>query len=421
MHKTFEDIIPPSRRRSANSTLQETRDTYQKPNNKHPTYTGRFPYTPAVIALGIIIIFGIIIFLFSGASAQIDPMTATANLSANFTASASTTTPLPFAVISVKKIATQSVSGDGTYTVHQASHGKITIYNTQSKRQRLVAKTRFESSDGLVFRIRNAIVVPASHGIVPGSVTATVYADTAGSQYNITSSSFTVPGLAGTRLASKVYAKSFVAMSGGFSGVRAKVSSSKEASTHALLRSALAKDLANAIKAQVPANYVLISGAATTTYTNLPSVPVKSGNSAYIRTQGVTTAVVFPKSAFAKLIATNIIGTYHNQPVTLTSTKNLTLIPTKGILNLQTVSGDKVFNFALSGSTTVVWTVNKNRIEVAISGKTRNSAYALLKDFPEVKQAHLTLKPFWRSTFPSDPSKITVIVNPVQTDTNTNI
>ncbi len=416
MHKTFEDIIPPSRRRSVSSQLQETSDTYKNINNKR-----RFPYTPAVIAIGIIVIFSIVIFLFSGASAQIDPMTATANLSGNFTASASTTTPLPFAVISVKKIATQSVSGNGTYTVHQASHGKITIYNTQSRRQKLVAKTRFESSNGLVFRIRDAVVVPTSHGIVPGSITTTVYADTAGSQYNIAPSSFTIPGLAKTKLANKVYAKSFVAMSGGFSGLRAKVSSSREASIHALLRNALAKDLANAIKAQVPTDYVLISGAATTTYTNLPSVPAKSGSSASIRTQGVTTAVVFPKSAFAKLIATSVIGTYHNQTVTLTSTKNLTLIPAKGILNLQTVSGEKVFDFALSGSTTVVWFVNKSRIADAIAGKTRDSAKALLKDFPEVRQAHLTLKPFWKSTFPSDPSKITVIVNPVQTDDNTNI
>ncbi|VAW32222.1 hypothetical protein MNBD_CPR01-430 [hydrothermal vent metagenome] len=417
MRKTFEDIIPPSRRRN---TVQPGAHE-SSPKTALPTHRRKFSYTPAIVSFVIIIIVVMILYAFSGASVEIEPMTATANLSGDFTAMASTTTPLPFGIISVQKIVKQTVKGNGTEAVHQAAHGTITIYNTRPVPQKLVTKTRFETKNGLIFRIRDAIVVPKAHGIIPGSVKAVVYADTSGSQYNISPSSFTLPGLSGTSLARKVYARSTSAMTGGFSGTRAKISPDIEASVHLTLQSVLAKNMAVSIQAQVPEGYVLIEGAATTTYKDLPTLPSKNGSGAEVREQGTTFAVVFPKSAFARLIATNIIGSYSGQPVTLTSTKSLTLIPTKGIPNSRNAVGGTVFNFALSGNTTVVWTVNKNRISTAIAGKSREEAKTILKGFPEVKQAHLKLHPVWSSYFPSDPKAITVVINNTKTSRDTGI
>ncbi len=416
MRKTLEDIIPPSRRRTSSTRQQDVSDNDLRFNseNKHSSKR-RFSYTPAVVAGVVIVIAGIALFMFSNTRIQIDPMTATANLSGTFTASASTTTPLPFAVISVKKVATKTVSGNSTKTVHKASSGTITVYNTRSVRQKLVAKTRFESPNGLVFRIRDAITVPSAHGIIPGSVTTRVYADEAGSRYNISPTSFTLPGLSGTSLASKVYAKSGSAMSGGFSGTEAQVSPDTEASARGALHTALAKDMANAIQAQVPKGYILLKGASATIYKNLLNIQASTAGKASVRVQGVTTAVVFPKSDFAKLIATSIIGTYSGQPVKLTSTSGITLIPAKSIPSSKDVANNEAFDFALSGNTTVVWDVNPERIATAVAGKTRDEAQTVLRGFPEIKQAHLSMSPFWENTLPNDPSKITVTVNQVKT------
>ncbi len=419
MRKTLEDIIPPSRRRTSSTRQQNVSGNDLRFNREHEQQPPKrkFSYTPAVVAVAVIAIAGIALFMFSNTRIQIDPMTATANLSGTFTASASTTTPLPFAVISVKKVATKTVSGNSTKTVHRASSGKITVYNTRSVRQKLVAKTRFESPNGLVFRIRDAITVPSAHGIIPGSVKVRVYADEAGSRYNIPPTSFTLPGLSGTSLASKVYAKSGSAMTGGFSGTESQVSPDIEASARGALHTALAKDMLNAIQAQVPKGYVLLKGAATTTYEDLPNTQISSGK-ANIRVQGVTTAVVFPKSDFAKLVATSIVGTYSGQPVKLTGTSGITLIPAKDIPSSKDVANNEVFDFALSGNTTVVWNVNPKRIATAIAGKTRDEAQTILRGFPEIKQAHLSMSPFWENTLPNDPSKITVTVNQVKTVRN---
>lgn len=419
MRKTLEDIIPPSRRTAIAPAEKEAPSAPQTPppTERPPRQRTSFSasYLPAIVAFAVIVLSGAALFVFSGARVEVDPMTATANISNTFsasTAAASSTAPapLPFAVVSVKKVASQAVSASGTETVNQPAQGTITIYNAQTKVQKLVANTRFAASNGLIFRIHEAVSVPAAHGIVPGSVTATVYADAPGTQYNIGPSAFTLPGLAGSALASKVYAKSTEAMTGGFSGTRAQVPAEAEASTRATLRTALEKDLANAIKSQVPPDYVLLTGAATSTYADLPTQPGSKSDEANVQEEGTMTAVVFPSAALAKAVATNISGTYSGQPVTLADTSGLTLVPAHGIPASQSDSG-KTFDFSLSGSVTVVWTVDQNRIAAAVAGKTRDEAQTVLKGFPEVKQAYLTLRPFWASAFPEEPADITVVVD----------
>jgi hypothetical protein len=48
------------------------------------------------------------------------------------------------------------------------------------------------------------------------------------------------------------------------------------------------------------------------------------------------------------------------------------------------------------------------KVAAAVAGKTRDSAQVALSGFPEVNKAVLVLRPFWATTFPQDPAKITV-------------
>jgi len=45
-----------------------------------------------------------------------------------------------------------------------------------------------------------------------------------------------------------------------------------------------------------------------------------------------------------------------------------------------------------------------------VAGKTRNSAETVLSSFPEIERATLILRPFWSTSFPDDPAKVTVTV-----------
>src|SRR3989338_4000025 len=99
---------------------------------------------------------------------------------------------------------TQSFTPTGTSskTVEDISTGTVKIYNNLSFAQSLVATTRLLSQEGVLFRLKSAVTIPAG-----GSVDAPVYADLPGVSGDIKPTRFTIPGLSEVRQAS-VYAES---------------------------------------------------------------------------------------------------------------------------------------------------------------------------------------------------------------------
>jgi len=81
--------------------------------------------------------------------------------------------------------------------------GKVTLYNKQDSAQTLIKKTRLLSAENNLFRLNDAVSIPAG-----GSVEAEVYFDPEENNFMTQASSkFTVPGL-GESLQSEVYAES---------------------------------------------------------------------------------------------------------------------------------------------------------------------------------------------------------------------
>ena len=115
------------------------------------------------------------------------------------------------------KIIEQSKSfepqGEEKKQVVGKSGGTITVYNTTSKAQPLVATTRFLSSEGILFRLDDGVFVPAN-----GQIEAVIRADQPGPQGDIDPGRFTIPGLASS-LQPVIYGESVEPMSGGVSYV----------------------------------------------------------------------------------------------------------------------------------------------------------------------------------------------------------
>ena len=87
--------------------------------------------------------------------------------------------------------------------------GKIRIINNNNDSQQLIKTTRFLTAEGLLFRLKNNILIPAGKEIV-----AEVYADAESAKYNIQPTKFTIPGLA-KNLQEKIYGISDEPMAGG--------------------------------------------------------------------------------------------------------------------------------------------------------------------------------------------------------------
>src|SRR5690606_21161621 len=119
------------------------------------------PVGTALIALGIVALSAVALFFFSGAEVTVTATENQTTVTGEFIAT-SPEGDLPFEVLTIEKLATVSVPSEGTETVSQAAQGTIIIDNRQDVPQQLITRTRFETPDGLVFRIRDSVTVPAS-------------------------------------------------------------------------------------------------------------------------------------------------------------------------------------------------------------------------------------------------------------------
>lgn len=408
--RTLNDIVPPSRRSRDTEPMSQPITPNRRPLDLSSDRPPRFPYTTFIAIAAVILISVSALFYFSSAKVRVTPHTVSAAVQDSFIASKSTG-DLPYEVITAQKIATKSVKGSGTKTATSSASGTITIYNTQTKAQQLLINTRFATASGLIFKTYSAVTVPGGSPSNPGTITARVYADQAGSSYNIEPTSFVVFGFIGTPKATKVYGRSTTAMKGGASGNVPVIDSALEAQTRKALTTALAPDLQASLEAQIPSGYILLPGAATTIYKELASEPSATTGQVDVKQQATVTAIVFPNAALAKAIAFSVVGLgYQGEPLTLASADNLLFATANDVSDSQASSGAAPFSFTLAGTASFIYTVDPTRIAAAVSGKTKAAAEVALTNYPEVKRAVIILRPFWRQTFPQDPASIGVVV-----------
>lgn len=89
----------------------------------------------------------------------------------------------------------------GTKTLASDIVGQVTLYNELNSNQALVATTRLLTADNTLFRLKNAVNIPAQ-----GSVTADVYPDDEAKAVVAPGTKFTIPGLS-ANLQEFVYAE----------------------------------------------------------------------------------------------------------------------------------------------------------------------------------------------------------------------
>ena len=174
--RVLNDIIPPSRRKEADTFINPPYPSGREPLALSANTPPKFPYlTLIVVALVVAVSIGAL-FYFSVAKVEVTPNTVSAAVQNSFTANKSSGS-LPFEIITAQKIASQSVKGSGSKTVNSSASGTITVYNTQTKAQTLIPNTRFATSAGLIFKIRSSITVPGGTAAAPGSMTTKKYSD----------------------------------------------------------------------------------------------------------------------------------------------------------------------------------------------------------------------------------------------------
>ncbi|HPU94837.1 MAG TPA: hypothetical protein PK398_01530 [Candidatus Gracilibacteria bacterium] len=264
-----------------------------KPENKDeskkkPRLVLVAPNKQALIGLGVFSVFILLVIFYialPGATLYLTPTASILEKSVNVTLAdyeinkaeieASTSHMIPSKKMAIRVERAIQYQSTGKKLSPNASNasGKLTIINNSDRDWGLVQKTRFQTNDGLVFRITNDVTVPASSTTGPGKLEAYVVADPVdafgqviGERGNIGPAKFFLPGLSESNRA-LLSAESTASMAGGITSFTPEVTEEDIEASKAKLSETLMKAVEDELKAEIvrqnetsKTDYILLTG-----------------------------------------------------------------------------------------------------------------------------------------------------------------
>lgn len=348
--------------------------------------------------------------LFSGASITITPARAAIQLeNKEYTATKGSQEGemLGFEIVTLEKTAQTEVNATGEEKVERKASGTIVIYNDfDQNAQRLIKNTRFETPEGLIYRINESIVVPGKTTSGPGQVEVVVYADEPGEKYNVGKKDFTIPGFKGDPRYEKMYARGKTDMNGGFVGIEKKVSDNDKALARKKLQEELTSAAQKEISAQIPDSFVLFKDAFSITFKELPQTG-SGGNSVTLTESATIVGILFDKQKLAGFLANQEGVSIGNDPVTIENSDEILFA-----LNNKSQFGESTesITFALSGNIKLKSVIDSKEIATLVSGKSKKNLESLFGSTPSIEKAEATVRPFWKREFPNSPEEINVVI-----------
>jgi len=264
--------------------------------------------------------FGLLTFAFNKATVSINSLKGNIDYTGNILIDSSVKVPdyqknvLPGRIIKVTKTVTKEFEATGKINGGAKAKGKITIYNAfNTSSQILVQNTRFESADGLIFKLDSRITVPGASlkngEIVPSSIQANVTAAENGVGYNISAGRFTIPGFKGTERFNGFYADSKEKFSGGTDGQSTVVSSIDLKNAEKAAMDILGAQLDTELKAQIQAHEKTFKDSIVIKVIKVDFGGVKAGDSKLKFSANITgeiKTIAFTKEEYNILIKTNV-------------------------------------------------------------------------------------------------------------------
>ncbi|TAL49028.1 hypothetical protein EPN83_02020 [Patescibacteria group bacterium] len=368
---------------------------------------------------GVVILLAVIVLmsLTAGATVTVTPKQSIIKAeSETFTAEKGATEGLSFETVRLSRDSGSSVPATGEEKVERKASGRIVIYNNyDAKEQRLIKNTRFETPEGLIYRINESVVVPGktlkNGETVPGSVEVTVYADEPGEKYNIGLKDFTIPGFKGDPRYKSMYGRSKTEATGGFIGMVKKVSESDLKTAQETIHEKLRLELEKEVASQIPETVVLYPGAVTISFEPLAQSEAR-GNSVKVNERGILTAVLLRKDMLAKALAERLAPQLAEGEVEVPNLDRLSFAIADRNFHPER---DSKMTFAMNGDVDIVAQFDEEEVKAALTGKSKKDIQALLGNYPAIERAEAVIRPFWKQSFPSNAKRIRiekVIVEP---------
>ncbi len=317
---------------------------------------------------------------------------------------------IPAQIFIQPKNITQFFPATSRKVVSEKATGKLTIYNSYSSQaQPLVAKTRFATADGKVFRLDSQVIVPGADikdgKIIASSIITTVTADQPGAEYNLGPvDKLSVLGFKGTPKFDAFYGSILGGTSGGFSGEKAVPSDKDIADAKAKVSELLKSSFDSVIFQGIPKEFTIIDGASDFQITKI-SVNTGTDDKGQFSVLGEAKLIAV---GFKEEDLKTIVGEISAKEAGRGGTKLENPEISYSNVVADYAKGTLKFTVGVKGNTVQDFDGNKFRGEIA--GKTENEVRSLFSKLTDLASAKLKISPFWIGRMPADERKIKVVI-----------
>ncbi len=315
-----------------------------------------------------------------------------------------------YEVIKLSKSKTISVPATGEEAVELKASGKIIIYNNFSAEpQRLIIRTRFESPEGLIYRIPESTVIPGKkikNGVeTPGSIEVEVFADEPGEKYNIKKSDFTIPGFKNdANRYKKFYARSAINMTGGFVGKRKTVLPGDKQAALQSIDSQTEADLEKDLGSKVPEGLALLSGSIIYESNELPA---KEETSFVLIGKEITAyAIMLNAQDLSSKIINEYVASSSDWSDIKYKVNNFSLLMVAN--KPSSLENINKINLQIKGKAKVWADINTDIISQRLLGIPKKEVAKLMDEFAGISSIKAAVRPIWKQSFPKNPMKIYV-------------
>jgi hypothetical protein len=370
----------------------------------------------ATVVLLLIAAGAIIIFSFGSASVTIVPVSrdlefqVTVQASDAFASVDPLFNKIPGQLFEITKDVEREFPATGSAEVAAKARGTITVANTYSSSpQTLIATTRFESPDGMVFRTLQTVSVPGSSvqdgEVVPGQVTVDVIADKPGGDYNIDATAFTIPAFKEQGLTEryeKITGSSDAAFAGGAVGLSGIVTEEDIESARAAVADELRTQIEQAFEAQA-GDLELLNGTEVEIGELVVSAEIDDAMETFVvSATGTLRTVGYRQEDLSALVEEHVKRNWQ-----------LVAIPDQLELlfdNIRFADDRAVLAFDVSAVGKGYLPIDEEQIREDIRGMKRQAVRDYFRSAENVRASTVILSPIWVRSVPSDPERIEISV-----------
>ena len=315
---------------------------------------------------------------------------------------------IPAAKLELPKTVSDEFEATGTKTADFKAQGKVKIYNAfNTLPQKLIAKTRFATDKGVLYRLPNEVVVPAAKQegtkLIAQFVEAEIVADVPGESGNSSGEvKLQLPGFAGTPRYVGFYAIAASGFSGGAQGERKVVTADDRKRASEAVTKRVYDELQKESAAKVPPDFTVVDElhSIDIVKVDVPSLDTVA-DTFTASAEANARLIVFREDDVFSFLKGVTAGVGEDRDI-IQDTAALTYSPRA--IDYARGRADVV----LGGTVETRVSIPEADIKESIKGRGVSESRESLTSRVDITSSSVSVFPFWLFRIPQDPDKIRV-------------